>query len=304
MRSLYSEVSQVAVGDVPVLIVGETGAGKEDVARILHLSSDRRSGPYVGVNCASIPADLLEAELFGVAKGAATGVLERAGRFQEAAGGVILLDEVTEIPKALQAKLLRALQERHASPVGGGQPAAIDARVVAATNRAPESLVEQERLRADLYYRLAGYTLRVPSLRERRADIPPLVEHFLRKTAGETGKAVRGVTARALDMLIRAPWPGNVRQLANEVRRAVYRCPDGLAISSEMLSIEVVAQWHATEVTANGDLDLRSRVADLERQLIRTALERTRWNKAAAARLLGLTRQGLRQKMARLGMEG
>jgi transcriptional regulator with PAS, ATPase and Fis domain len=301
MAALYREMRPLSQGDLPVLITGETGVGKEHVARILHLSSPRRAGPFVAVNCAALPAELLEAELFGIGRGVATGVDEREGRFQQAQRGVLLLDEIADMPPGLQAKLLRALQEREVQPVGGRRATPVDVRVIASTNADPRRLVEEGRFRADLYYRIAGSVLGVPPLRERRQDVGPLVEHFVRVFAEETGKAVLGVTVRALAALERHAWPGNVRELEHEVRRMVYLCPHGQAIDSTLTPRSSGPSTGGTAAEEPLDLDLR--LAELEERLVREALARTGGNRTRAARLLGISRNGLAIKMERLGVE-
>jgi two-component system, NtrC family, response regulator HydG len=313
MSALFAQIPPLVEGDVPVLLLGETGVGKEGLARILHASSRRHRGPFVAINCAAIPADLLEAEMFGIGKGIATGVVERKGRFQLADGGTLLLDEIGDMPLALQAKLLRALQEREIQPVGGA-PLRVDIRVVAATNSDLHRRMEEGLFRRDLYYRVAGFALRVPPLRERREDIPALVQTFLERFTAEATKAVRGVTIKALRTLVEFPWPGNVRELEHEVRRLVYLCPDGQAIDSTMLSPHVAAcapladgpddveQAEPLDLAAPGSLDLESNLGHLERRLIKQALAQARGNRTRAAKLLGISRNGLAIKMERLGL--
>ena len=304
IASLHAQMKPLVDGDIPVLVLGETGVGKECVARILHLSSARRAGPFVAINCAAIPADLLEADLFGIGKGVATGVVERTGRFQMAEGGTLFLDEIGEMPAPLQTKLLRALQQKEVQPVGGA-PTRVDIRVVAATNSDLFRRMEEGAFRRDLYYRVAGYALRVPALRERREDIPAFVEAFVRAFSGEARRSVRGITVRALRALVDYPWPGNVRELEHEVRRLVSLCPDGRPLESGMLSPQILAPPAASagEEAALG-LSLEANVARLERRLIREALERARGNRSEAARLLGISRNGLALKMTRLGITG
>ena len=304
IASLYAQMVPLVQGDLPVLVLGETGVGKECVARILHLSSARRAGPFVAINCAAIPADLLESELFGIGKGVATGVAERAGRFQLAEGGTLFLDEIGEMPPPLQTKLLRALQQKEVQPVGGA-PTAVDIRVVAATNSDLHRRMEDGVFRRDLYYRVAGYALRVPPLRERREDVPALVEAFVRAFGRETGKRVRGITVRTLRALQEYDWPGNVRELEHEVRRLVSLCPDGQPFESGMLSAHILAPPAiAPAEEPSLGLSLEAHVERLERRLIREALERSGGNRSEAARLLGISRNGLALKMDRLGLEG
>jgi DNA-binding NtrC family response regulator len=302
MRSLYAQLRPLAQGDLPVLLLGETGVGKEFLARIIHDSSPRREGPFVAINCAAIPADLLEAELFGIGRGVATGVAERRGKFQMAEGGSLLLDEIGDMPLELQAKLLRALQEKEVQPVGG-RPVAVDLRVIAATNSDLYRRMEEGLFRRDLYFRVAGFALQVPPLRERREDVPVLVESFMRAFACESGKAVRGITVKALRALMEYAWPGNVRELEHEVRRLMYLCPEGQAIDSTMISPRMLAAPREAGSNAVPDtLDLGENVKALERRLIREALAKAGGNRTQAARLMGISRNGLAIKMRRLGL--
>jgi DNA-binding NtrC family response regulator len=304
MTALYREMRPLLRGDLPVLLLGETGVGKEYLARILHLSSDRRQGPFVAINCAAIPSELLEAELFGIGKGIATGVLERPGKFQLAERGTLFLDEIGEMPSDLQAKLLRALQEKEVQPVGSG-PVAVDIRVVAATNSDLQARMEDGRFRRDLYYRVAGCALRIPSLRERREDVAVLVERLVQGFAQEAGKSVAGVTVRALRLLVEYPWPGNIRELQHELRRLAYLCPDGQAIDSTMLSPHLAAQPlvpGGASAELGESLDIDEHVRGLEIRLIQQALARAGGNRTQAAALLGVSRNGLAIKMERLGI--
>jgi DNA-binding NtrC family response regulator len=304
MTELYRQMEHLLQGDLPVLIVGETGVGKESVARTLHASSDRHAGPFVAVNCAAIPAELLEAEMFGIGKGVATGVTERAGKFQLAQGGTLFLDEIGDMPHELQAKLLRALQEKEIHPLGGAVQK-VDLRVVAATNTDLQKKIETGRFRSDLYYRLAGFVLRVPTLAERRGHVPRLVEDFLRVFEKEAGKRVRGISLRALRALADYAWPGNVRELEHEVRRLVYVCPEGEVIDLPLLSDRLRAPQPDTDLPASPpgeDLSLDENLGRLERRLIAEALRRSSGNRTRAARLLGISRNGLAIKMERLGL--
>jgi len=305
MTDLHDKLRSLARGDIPVLIVGETGVGKEHIARILHASSPRRNGPFVAVNCAAIPAELLEAELAGIERGVATGVDARKGKLQLAEGGVLFFDEIGDMPLELQAKLLRALQEMEVHPLGARVPVPIDVRVVAATNTNLQQRMLRNEFRRDLYYRIAGIELGVPPLRARREDIPALVERCLNACAVEIGKPVRGITVNALRALSRAPWPGNVRELEHEVRRLVYLCPPGAAIDSSMISDAVLLpspRIETSQLELETDLDLERRVVELERQLVSVALARTRGNRSQAAKLLGISRNGLALKMERYGL--
>ncbi len=310
MATLFAEMQPLVTGDLPVLLLGETGVGKEGLAQVIHLSSPRHRGPFVAINCAAIPADLLEAEMFGIFKNVATGVGERKGKFQLAEGGTLFLDEIGDMPLPLQAKLLRALQEKEIQPVGG-QPVKVNIRVVAATNSDLVRRMDENLFRRDLYYRVAGFALRVPPLRERREDIPGLVHTFLTRFAAQTGRSILGITVAANRRLKEYAWPGNVRELEHEMRRLCYLCPEGQAIDSTMLSSHVarpsVRPGPAPTGPADGEpepdsLDLEAHVARTERQVIRRALAQAGGNRTQAAKLLGVSRNGLAIKMERLGM--
>jgi DNA-binding NtrC family response regulator len=318
MQDLYGTLADLAATDLPVLLEGETGVGKECLVHMLHASSPRAGFPCVAINCAAIPAELLEAELFGICRGVATGVDERKGRFRESAGGTLFLDEIADLPANLQGKLLRVLQDHVVQPLGGPSYP-LDARIVAATNRSLEREVAEGRFRADLYYRVAGYVLHVPALRQRRDDIPLLVERLVQEAAEDAGKWVRGVTVKALEALVAYPWPGNVRELENEVRRLVQRCPPASAIDSSLLSYgiqranareraggpEAASSGLAANAAASDlpeSLDLQAETDRLERRLITRALDQTGGNRSKAAKLLGVSRNGLAEKMDRLGI--
>jgi len=306
MREMYGQVRQLLRGGIPVLITGETGVGKDLVARILHLSSNRAGGPFVAVNCAAIPTELLEAELFGIERGVATGVGPREGKFQLASGGTIFLDEISDMSLELQAKVLRAIQEHEVHPLGARRSRPVDVRIVSATNTDLRKRMAEGRFRQDLFYRVAGFELAVPPLRERREDIAPLVEHFLKRYATEIGKPVRGLTVKALRLLQKASWPGNVRELEHEVRRMVYLCHPNQAIDSTAISAHVLASTlHTVETDLADilDLTLETHTAELERRLITLALSRAQGNITHAAKLLGLSRNGLKKRMTRYGIE-
>lgn len=300
MEEVYCQIQHVRLASFPVLFEGETGVGKEHLVRLLHDSSARSKGRLVAVNCAAIPADLLEAELFGIARGVATGVEERQGSFQMASGGTLFLDEIGEMPPALQPKLLRVLDSALVQPVGG-LARALDVRVVAATNARLGERVSAGHFRADLYHRIAGWVVHVPALRQRREDIPLLLRHFLDLCCLEAAKWVRGLTLGALDRMMAYDWPGNVRELHHEVRRLVYTCPDRAGIDSTLLSATIRAS-RAQHAEPRRELDLRAHVAAVERDLIARALERCGGRQAAAARLLGVSRNGLGIKLRRLGI--
>lgn len=317
-RGLYRELEMVCGGDYPVLILGETGSGKELVAATLHRSSARARQPLVAVNCAAIPADLLEAEMFGVVRGAATGVAPRPGCFARARGGTLFLDEIGEMPPELQAKLLRVLDSGEMQPVGG-TPVAVDVRVLSATNVDVEECVAKGTLRADLYYRLAASEITVPPLRARREDLPALIQHFVQIFAEELGLRLRGMSQRALQLLMAYPWPGNVRELQHELRRVVQQALPGQTIDSSLLPekirlpsssrVAAVASPATAASVAGGSargparsLDLRERVAEVEREVILEALAETGGRRRPAAKLLGISRNTLAAKITQHGL--
>ena len=302
MRRLYGLIRSLAYADEPVLITGETGVGKEHVARLVHDNSPRCNEVFVAVNCAAIPADLLEAEMFGLARGAATGVLERPGKFAEADRGTLFLDEVGEMPPRLQAKLLRALEEGEAQAVGG-PVRRVDTRVVAATNVDLEKRIDAGAFRSDLYYRLAAHVIQVPPLRERTEDLPQLLERFLRVAVERTGKRLHGLSVGALETLTSYPWPGNVREFQNEIRRLVYACPEGQIIDSTMISPPILRALQEGSSGPPRAVTLPERLESLERELIVEALREAGGNRTRAAELLGIHRNSLAQKMKRLGVD-
>ena len=222
LRTVLDKVRVVSTTDTTVLIEGETGTGKELIARAVHMHSDRRQGPFVKVNCACIPAELLESELFGHERGAFTGAIaQRIGRFEAAHGGTLFLDEIGEMPLHLQSKLLRVLQEQEFERVGGSRTIRVDVRIVAATNRDLKAMVEESKFRADLYYRLAVFPVTLPPLRERREDIPLLARQFVQKHAARMGRNIKSIPAYALEALMNYDWPGNIRELQNVIERSV-----------------------------------------------------------------------------------
>lgn len=303
ITQLYRELDSLSQGDFPVLILGETGVGKEYIAQLLHLWSGRACGPFVPVNCAAIPNELWEAEMFGIAKGVATGVHEREGYFSKADGGTLFLDEVGEIPQALQSKLLRVLQDSIVTRLGGTQ-VKVNVRVIAATNTDIWRLVGEGKFRPDLYYRIASVTLHVPSLRERPEDFPIMLQNFLRKFSREAGRPVPGVTIDAFEALREYHWPGNIREMENELRRLVYTCRDTNLIDESLLSTRILSSLIVnSEQSSIRSLNLELRLNELERQLIIEALTKARGNRSLAAKTLGVTRTGLAMKMERLGIK-
>ncbi|MGH7269051.1 MAG: sigma-54 interaction domain-containing protein, partial [Polyangiaceae bacterium] len=300
MRALLRMVDRVTASDVPVLVVGESGTGKELVARAMHANGPRARRAFVSENCASVPETLLESTLFGNVRGAFTGATStRAGLFEVADGGTLFLDEIGEMSLAMQSKILRVLQDGDVRAVGGERTRKVDVRVIGATHRDLHAMVAAGQFREDLLYRLNVVTLRIPPLRERPEDIPVLVEHFVRKHSkgaeGGPGKVGRAAMAK----LAVFPWPGNVRQLENEIRRALV-LSDG-EIDVPALSDDVARGRPAA--LAEAGLNLRARVDALERSLLREALGKTRGNQTKAAKLLGLSRFGLQKMMKRLGIQ-
>ncbi len=298
MQEVLSLVRRVAPSDATVLIRGESGTGKELIAKALHYASPRASGPLVKVNCAALAESLLEAELFGHEKGAFTGaVASRKGRFELADGGSIFLDEIGDMPPHLQVKLLRVLQEREFERVGSSRPIKVDVRLLAATHRNLETLVREGRFRGDLYYRINVVTIVLPPLRERREDLPPLIEHFVRSFAEKNGKTIRGLTAEAREALLRYDYPGNVRELENLIERAIVLTRDDL-IGPEDLPLVL----EAPSPESGADAGLVAAVEGLERRMIQEALAKTSGTQTRAAELLGISERVLRYKLRKYGL--
>ena len=305
MQKIYTLIQQVAPTKTGVLIQGETGTGKELVARAIHKASSRSESLFVAINCAAIPADILESELFGYSKGAFTGAnKERIGKFELADGGTLFLDEITEMDFSLQAKLLRVLQERTIERLGSNRTIPLDVRVITASNRNPKLAIAEKRLREDLYYRLNVFTIELPALRERQDDILPLANHFLKKHAADFGYQFSGIKDEAETYLMTYAWPGNVRELENMMERAIV-LSGGKAIACEHLPIEnaehnhdiPVSQKHIIEAEEIDLAGLNIHVEKLEKQLIKQALEQTKDNKAAAAQLLKISERSLWYKI-------
>jgi DNA-binding NtrC family response regulator len=293
MRDVLELIACVAATDATVLIDGESGTGKELVARAIHDASPRRAGPFVAINCAAIPPQLIESELFGHVRGAFTDArVARAGLFVEARGGTLFLDEIGEMPADMQVKLLRALQERTVRPVGGSAEVAFDARIVAATNRDLEEEVRAKRFRKDLYYRVAVVGVHVPTLRERAQDIPALAQHFVRRFSERFGKHVVGISPSALQRLLAYPWPGNVRELENSMERAVA------LTRFDHLTVENLPERLRAHVPERADplpdpTEALISIAELNRRYIDQVLGLVGGNKSRAARILGLDRRTL-----------
>jgi two-component system response regulator HydG len=300
MRQLREQVRRVGPTDADVLVLGESGSGKELVARALHAASRRRDGPFVGVSCAALPEGLLESELFGHERGAFTGAQRRKiGRFELAHGGTLFLDEVGEIAPAVQVKLLRVLQERTLERVGGEETLTVDVRIIAATNRDLRARASAGGFREDLYYRLAIVPLRVPPLRERPEDVERLAAHFLEKHAGRIGRRLSGFEPDALQLLRRQAWPGNVRELENAVQQAMVFA-DGPLVRARDLPA-ALREPPALPVP-RGDRSLTDILEDLEKQLVASAYERAHGVKAEAARLLGIKPSALYYKLEKYGL--
>ncbi len=303
MRRLVEMVAMVAPTEATVLITGESGTGKELVARGVHGLSPRRHKPLVTVNCAALTETLLESELFGHEKGAFTGAdRRREGRFVQADKGSIFLDEVGEIPLAMQAKLLRVLQEREVQRVGSDQPLRVDVRIIAATNRDLARYVEEGHFREDLFYRLNVMTLQVPPLRERSEDLPLLAQHFLQRFAEKNRKPLKGFTPQAMDLLLKHQWPGNVRELENAVERAVILSM-GDYVSERELPLIIAEATQGAETPSAGGAAAGRPLEEVEREAILATLEQTGGNKSEAAKLLRISRVTLHNKLKKFGVE-
>jgi DNA-binding NtrC family response regulator len=303
MQKLFRAIAQVAATTSTVLITGESGTGKELVARAIHRMGPRRDKPFVAVNPAAISDSLIESELFGHEKGAFTGAYQRRlGRFELAQGGTLFLDEIGSLKPEMQAKLLRVLQERELERVGGTRTIRLDVRIVAATNIDLRQAVEREAFRADLYYRLNVMPLTVPSLRERRSDVPLLVERFVERYNQELGRRIDGMTPEALAALQEYPWPGNVRELQNVIERSVALVESG-RIGLDDLPTDVLLPDHRLRVKQAENLPLKTATDEFERQIVMRVLERVQWNRSEASRILGIHRNSLKMKLKRWGVD-
>ncbi len=308
MQEIYSIIDRVADSPSTVLLTGESGTGKELIARALHENSSRREGRFIPVNCAAIPKDLMESELFGYEKGAFTGaVTSKPGRFELADGGTLFLDEIGEIPVEMQVKLLRALQESEFERVGGVKTIKVDVRLIAATNRDLEKQIEAGTFREELFYRINVVHIHLPPLRERREDIPLLVEHFIRKYDERLKKSVLGVEEATMERLVARSWPGNIRQLENVVERCVLFCNEDRIGEADLPPEHTAPAAEATPPEALAEpTSLREAVREaslrVERELILRALKQTSGNVTHAARLLKISRKGLQVKMKELGL--
>ena len=321
MQEVYKVIGRVAPTDATVLIQGETGTGKELLAKTIHHHSERR-GPFVALNCPGIPSELLESELFGYERGAFTGAVERRiGKFEAAAGGTLMLDEIADMPLALQAKLLRVLQEREFTRVGGRDALRADVRIIAASNQDLEAAVRAGRFRDDLFFRLNVVRLTLPPLRDRRGDIPDLIQFFIDKFNRDLGTAIVGVSDDVRELLMRHTWPGNVRELENALLRAAVLARGRTLVaedfalagqprqsSAEVLPLEEAVRHRLAELlernagTPVGELHA-TLISAVERPLIEIVLERSGGNQVKAAEMLGINRNTLRKKITELGIE-
>jgi two-component system response regulator PilR (NtrC family) len=316
IRKLRNQTRKLARSQAPVFISGESGSGKELVARMIHLQGPRREGPFIAVNCGAIPSELMESEFFGHKKGSFTGAVEnKDGLFRSANGGTLFLDEVADLPLAMQVKLLRAIQEKAVRPVGDTKEVPVDIRVLSATHKNLPDLVQEGNFRQDLFYRINVIELAVPPLRERPDDIPLLSNHILERIAKEYECDPASLTPAAVERLRGYDFPGNVRELENVLERAFTLC-DADQIDADDLHLgngvqhaasasQIIAERQAGEGTAvpDGEIDLEGYLEKIERQAIEKALEATRWNKTAAAKRLGISFRALRYRLKKLGME-
>ena len=318
IRKLRNQTRKLARSQAPVFISGESGSGKELVARMIHLQGPRREGPFIAVNCGAIPSELMESEFFGHKKGSFTGAVEnKDGLFRSANGGTLFLDEVADLPLAMQVKLLRAIQEKAVRPVGDTKEVPVDIRVLSATHKNLPELVQEGSFRQDLFYRINVIELAVPPLRERPDDIPLLSNHILERIAKEYECDPAALTPAAVERLRGYDFPGNVRELENVLERAFTLCDAdqidaadlhlGNGVQHAATASQIIADGQAGEgegiAVPDGEIDLEGYLEKIERQAIEKALEATRWNKTAAAKRLGISFRALRYRLKKLGME-
>jgi transcriptional regulator with PAS, ATPase and Fis domain len=302
MREVLDTVKRVAANRATVLLQGESGVGKDLIARAIHYQSSRRAAPFVKISCTAIPENLMESELFGYEKGAFTGALvSKPGRFADADTGTVFLDEIGDVPLSIQVKLLRVIQEREFEPLGSNKTRLIDVRVIAATNTDLRQAIQQGRFREDLYYRLNVVPILIPPLRQRREDIPSLAERFVKKFSGEFGSAVSAISKSAMDVLVNYTWPGNVRQLENVLERSILLCERSVLEAQDVrLDSSPPPSISPSDVPFVPD---GMTLDQFEQAILREALRRAAGNKSQAARLLGLTRNALRYRLTQMGIE-
>ncbi len=304
MLQVFKTIGRVASTQEPVLILGESGTGKELVASAIHRNSDRAGQPFVKVNCAALSPTLLESELFGHEKGAFTGaVARRVGRFERASGGTLFLDEIGDLDIDLQAKLLRVLQSGQFERVGGNETLQVDVRVIAATNRNLSALIAEQKFREDLFYRLSVVTIELPPLRARTEDIPLLAEHVVRRLARKYRWPQLALAPEAVEYLRARPWPGNVREMQNVLARAAILVRGRLILANDLRPTTPSTVASPAESSHDHPMSLKDLVAETERRAIQHALEQTGWNRTQAARLLGISRRQLFDKIQQYGLQ-
>lgn len=304
MEDVLNIVGRVANSKATVMVRGDSGTGKEVIAKAIHYASNRKDKPFVVVNVASLSENLMESELFGHEKGAFTGAInQRKGRFEEADGGTLFIDEVGDIPLSIQVKLLRGIQFGEIQRLGSSTPIKVNVRIIAATHRNLEEMIKNEEFREDLYYRLNVVSVKIPKLRERRVDIPLLVEYFIKKYAEINEKNVSGITSEALDKIVKYNFPGNVRELENMIERAIVLCRDE-NIGIKDLPLQVDASFEKMILDPqNLDNEYEEKMKSFETEIIKEALSRTKGNQSAAARILNITERHLRSRLERLGLK-
>jgi two-component system response regulator AtoC len=301
MQEIFAAVLRVAPTRATVLLTGESGVGKDLIARAIHFHSPRKDRPLVKINCSALPENLMESELFGYEKGAFTGAnVSKPGKFEQADTGTVFLDEIGDVPQAVQVKLLRVLQEREFERLGSNKTQRVDIRMIAATNQDLRAALEQGTFREDLYYRLNVVAMEIPPLRARKADIPYLANHFIHKLAPDSGSQVESITPAAMDMLLDHSWPGNVRELENVIERSLV-----MATGKQLDSRDIKLDVPRNRPVVSGELALPEGMSleQYEQELIRQALKKADGNKSRAARLLGLTRNALRYRLTQMGLE-
>jgi DNA-binding NtrC family response regulator len=302
MQEIFATIERVAPSRATVLLAGESGVGKDLIARAIHFHSPRRDRPLVKINCTAIPENLMESELFGYEKGAFTGAqTSKPGKFEQADTGTVFLDEIGDVPAAIQVKLLRVLQEREFERLGSNVTRHIDVRVIAATNQDLRAALEQGTFREDLYYRLNVVPINIPPLRDRKQDIPFLANHFVQKLAPETGSRVDSLTDAAIEKLLNYHWPGNVRELENVIERSLVMC-SGTQLDEDDIRLENAPRPRGVQSDSHF-LPEGLTLDQYEQEIIREALRRADGNKSQAARMLGLTRNALRYRLTQMGLE-